>query len=92
MRLILSTMANRPIQRIVFLTLAMLPATATLAAPDTVFFPSADGATEIVAYLFRPQTPGPHPTVVMLHGRAGPYSTNINKRCTLVSRASAIAV
>jgi dienelactone hydrolase len=88
MRLILFTMANRPIQLIVFLTLAMLPAAAALAAPDTVFFPSADGATEIVAYLFKPQTPGPHPTVVMLHGRGGRYSTNVNKGCTLVSRTS----
>jgi carboxymethylenebutenolidase len=82
------TMANRPIQIIVFLTLTMLPAAAALAAPDTVFFPSADGATEIVAYLFKPQTPGPYPTVVMLHGRGGPYSTNVNKGCTLVSRTA----
>ena len=81
-------MANRPIQITVLLTLAMLPAAAAFGAPDTVFFPSADGATEIVAYLFRPQTPGPHPTVVMLHGRGGPYSSNVNKGCTLVSRAS----
>jgi dienelactone hydrolase len=81
-------MANRPIQITVFLTLAMLPAAAALGAPDTVSFPSADGATEIVAYLFRPQTPGPHPAVVMLHGRGGPYSSNVNKGCTLVSRAS----
>jgi len=82
------TMANRPIQLIVFLTLAMLPAAAALAAPDTVFFPSADGATEIVAYLFKPQTPGLHPAIVMLHGRGGPYSSNVNKGCALVSRTS----
>ena len=81
-------MANRPIQLLVLLVVAMLPAAPTLAAPDTVFFPSTDGVTEIVAYLFKPQTPGPHPTVVMLHGRGGPYSSNVNKGCALVSRAS----
>ena len=58
------------------------------AAPDTVFFPSADGSTEIVAYLFRPQTRGPHPAIVMLHGRGGPYSANVNDECALVSRSS----
>ena len=65
----------------------MLPTPAAFAAPDTVFFPSADGATEIVAYLFKPQTRGPHPAIVMLHGRGGPYSANVNEGCTLVSRA-----
>jgi carboxymethylenebutenolidase len=62
-------------------------ATPAFAAPDTVFFPSADGSTEIVAYLFRPQTRGPHPAIVMLHGRGGPYSANVNDECTLVSRS-----
>ena len=81
-------MANRPIQLVVLLMLAMLPARAVFAAPDTVYFPSADGSTEIVAYLFKPQAPGPHPAVVMLHGRGGPYSANVNEGCTLVSRAS----
>ena len=38
--------------------LAMWPAQAAFALPDTVFFPSADGSTEIVAYLFKPQTRG----------------------------------
>ncbi|PDT73625.1 dienelactone hydrolase [Bradyrhizobium sp. C9] len=67
--------------------LTTLP-TAAAAAPDTVFFPSADGATEIVGYLFRPQTAGPHPAIVLLHGRGGPYSINVNKDCTLVSRTN----
>ena len=67
--------------------LAMLPIPA-FAALDTVFFPSADGSTEIVAYLFKPPTRGPHPAIVMLHGRGGPYSANVNQDCTLVSRAS----
>ena len=70
------------------LMLATLPAPAAFALPDTVFFPSADGSTEIVAYLFKPETPGPHPAIVMLHGRGGPYSANVNKGCTLVSRTN----
>ena len=43
--------------------------------PQTVHFPSRDGTTELVGYLFEPQTPGPHAAVVLLHGRAGPYSS-----------------
>ncbi len=70
------------------LSLAMLPARVAFAIPDTVSFPSADGSTEIVAYQFKPQTAGRHPAIVMLHGRGGPYSSNVNKDCTLVSRAS----
>src|SRR6516164_1910836 len=56
------------------------------AAPETVYFKSADGKTEIVGYLFRPAGAGPHPAVVMLHGRAGPYSANDNATCTTVAR------
>ena len=80
-------MANRPTKLVVPVMLAMLT-TPAFAAPDTVFFPSADGSTEIVAYLFKPQTRGPHPAIVMLHGRGGPYSANVNDECALVSRAS----
>ncbi|WP_246801586.1 dienelactone hydrolase family protein [Bradyrhizobium genosp. L] len=68
--------------------LTALPSAAAVAAPDTVYFPSADGKTELVGYLFRPPAPGPHPAIVLLHGRGGPYSLNVNKDCTLVSRAS----
>ncbi|WOH63200.1 dienelactone hydrolase family protein [Bradyrhizobium sp. BWA-3-5] len=81
-------MAVRPIQLVVLLMLAILPAPAAFAAPDTVFFPSAEGSTEIVAYLFKPRTAGPHPAIVMLHGRGGAYSANVNEDCTLVSRTS----
>jgi len=57
------------------------------AAPDeTVYLPSADGQTELVGYLFKPGGPGPHPAVVMQHGRAGPYSSNVNAGCTTVAR------
>ncbi len=54
-------------------------------AAQAVHFPSADGHTELVGYLFTPAGPGPHPAVVMLHGRAGPYSSNVNTACTLVA-------
>ncbi len=40
-----------------------------------VRFRSGDGQTELIGYLFRPAGRGPHPAVVMLHGRAGPYSS-----------------
>ena len=41
----------------------------------TVHFPSEDHQTKLVGYLFEPSGPGPHAAVVMLHGRAGPYSS-----------------
>lgn len=44
------------------------------ALPETVKFPSRDGTT-LTGYVFEPAGAGPHPAVVMLHGRAGPYST-----------------
>jgi carboxymethylenebutenolidase len=65
------------------LLLCLLPAAAS-AAPETVYFGSADGAATVVGYLFRPAGPGPHPAIVMLHGRAGPYSANDNATCTFV--------
>ena len=55
------------------------------AVAQTVHFPSADGATELVGYVFEPTGPGPHPAIVLLHGRAGPYSSNVNAGCTLVA-------
>jgi len=55
------------------------------AAPQTVHFPSADGRTELVGYLFEPAGAGPHPAIVLLHGRGGPYSSNVNAACTLVA-------
>jgi dienelactone hydrolase len=67
--------------------LSLLLTSPATADPETVFFPSADGATDIVAYLFAPAGGGPHPAVVMLHGRSGPYSSDVNAPCTLVSRS-----
>lgn len=45
------------------------------AAPETVQFMSADGRTRLTGYVFVPQAPGRYPAVVMLHGRAGSYSS-----------------
>ena len=56
------------------------------AEPQTVYFASADGRTQLVGYLFAPQTAGRHAAVVMLHGRGGPYSSNVNEGCTLVAK------
>jgi carboxymethylenebutenolidase len=75
-------------------TLAALLLGSTLCAahaatPQTVHFPSADGTTELVGYVFEPAGAGPHPAVVMLHGRAGPYSSNVDAGCTLVAPGQA---
>jgi dienelactone hydrolase len=64
-----------------------LPKAAAAEMPATVYFASGDGRTEIVGYLFSPAGRGPHPAIVMLHGRAGPYSSNVNADCTRVARS-----
>lgn len=46
-----------------------------VAETETVQFASADGHTRLTGYVFRPQAPGRYPAVVMMHGRAGPYSS-----------------
>src|ERR1700755_1896071 len=76
----------KPVFNLPPLALALLAASAATAAPETVFFRSADGATEIVGYLFKPSGAGPHPAIVLLHGRAGPYSANDSATCTFVAR------
>jgi dienelactone hydrolase len=45
--------------------------------PDTVTFPSADQKTTLTGYVFRPPHAGTErlPAVVMMHGRAGAYSS-----------------
>lgn len=43
----------------------------TLRAERTTY-PSADGATSIPGYVAAPETPGPHPAVLILRGVAGP--------------------
>jgi carboxymethylenebutenolidase len=68
------------------LVLPLVVVSAARAEPETVYFKSADGRTEIVGYLFKPVGGGPHPAIVLLHGRGGPYSLNDNRGCTLVAR------
>src|SRR4051794_5318629 len=65
----------------------MMPSIASADVPETIYFGSADGRTEIVGYLFRPAGNGPFPAVVLLHGRGGLYSSNANADCTLVARS-----
>jgi dienelactone hydrolase len=57
------------------IAVALLPARILAALPETVEFASADGKSRLVGYLFRPTSPGRYPAIVMLHGRAGAYST-----------------
>jgi len=43
---------------------------------QTVHFLSEDHQTKLVGYLFEPaRESGPHPAIILLHGRAGPYSS-----------------
>ncbi len=42
---------------------------------QAVHFESADHQAKLVGYLFAPSGGGRHAAVVMLHGRAGPYSS-----------------
>jgi len=46
-----------------------------MATPRTVHFESLDHKTKLVGYVWEPSSPGPHPAIVLLHGRAGPYSS-----------------
>jgi carboxymethylenebutenolidase len=55
--------------------MAISAACAAAAEPKTVRFASEDRKTNLTGYLFEPAGPGPHPAIVMLHGRAGPYSS-----------------
>jgi dienelactone hydrolase len=51
------------------------------ALPERVTFQSADGRTILTGYLFvPPDRIGKRPAVVMMHGRAGAYSTSANGR------------
>lgn len=53
----------------------ILAGTSTAADPKTVHFQSEDRQTKLTGFLFEPLGGGPHAAVVMLHGRAGPYSS-----------------
>jgi hypothetical protein len=43
--------------------------------PEEVYFPSRDGKTQLVGFLFKSDKQGPFPAVVMMHGRSGAYSS-----------------
>jgi carboxymethylenebutenolidase len=60
--------------RILSLLLALTSCYAA-AEVKTVHFQSEDHETKLVGYLFEPSGNGLHAAVVMLHGRAGPYSS-----------------
>ena len=49
--------------------------------PERVEFSSADGKNSLVGYVFEPsgEGSGPYPAVVLMHGRAGAYSTKANE-------------
>lgn len=66
---------------------------AETAGPQTVHFTSADGRTELVGYLVEPAgaREAPRPAVVLLHGRAGLYSSTVNAGCTTVARGAVSA-
>jgi carboxymethylenebutenolidase len=53
----------------------LLTGCSSAADVKTVHFQSEDHTTRLVGYIFEPSGRGPHPAVVMLHGRAGPYSS-----------------
>jgi dienelactone hydrolase len=60
--------------RWIFLLLVLAGSTFA-AEPKTVRFRSEDRQINLVGYLFEPSGGGTHAAVVMLHGRAGPYSS-----------------
>ena len=79
----------RPIRSTINALLLGFTVCSATAAPQTVHFPSADGTTELVGYLFEPAGAGPHPAIVLLHGRGGPYSANVSSGCTSVAPGQA---
>ncbi len=57
------------------LALMLMALSGSAHAQERVTFPSADGKTTLVGYVFVPRSPTtPMPAVVMMHGRAGAYS------------------
>jgi dienelactone hydrolase len=59
--------------------LVLAVAAASMAAEiKTVHFQSEDRQTRLTGYLFEPAGPAPHAAIVLLHGRAGPYSSLAN--------------
>jgi dienelactone hydrolase len=54
----------------------------TPALPERVTFPSADGRTTVIGYVYVSPNKGQQraPAVVMMHGRAGAYSSSAHGR------------
>src|SRR4051794_15210020 len=61
---------------------AAQPDAAAQAQPETVHFMSKDGKTNLVGYVFEPSVKRADraPAVVMMHGRAGAYSSRVKKK------------
>jgi carboxymethylenebutenolidase len=74
--------AHRGFRPRIVLSLLLLIGSVVASAqtPQSVTFPSRDGETRLVGYLYRPQGAGPFPAVVMLHGRSGVYSSAAHGR------------
>ena len=60
---------------LVIVIMALPARSVPAAAIETVKFESADAKTQLTGYVFTPQDGGRHPAIVMLHGRAGLYSS-----------------
>ena len=71
-----------PVAMIATMLALVIPSANAMAAslPERVTFASADGRTTLVGYVFTPEVPHPArtPAVVMMHGRAGAYSSLAN--------------
>lgn len=63
------------IRILLMVTLAATAGWSVDGLPETVHFQSGDGKTPLIGYLYRPAGRGPYPAVVLLHGRAGVYSS-----------------
>jgi len=62
-------------------TVSMIGTSQAEQPPETVHFRSADGKTILTGYVFAPavRRAARVPAVVMMHGRAGPYSLNVKE-------------
>jgi dienelactone hydrolase len=72
---LLNPKENIAMRTLLLLVSLLLSTLINAAEIKTVHFQSEDQHTLLVAYLFEPHVPGPHAAIVLLHGRAGPYSS-----------------
>jgi carboxymethylenebutenolidase len=68
------------LKTIAMLTVLAFAGAAHASTPERVSFPSNDGKTTLTGYLFLPDagTAQKRPAIVMMHGRAGAYSSRAN--------------